>query len=132
MSNQTATLISGVANVAIPTSDPERALTFYRDTLGLSVTRDATFGPGLRWIEVAVAEGATAIALAPRPADAPVVGTDTGIRLSTRDASAAHVALGSRGVDVDAQVLDLPGVPPMFSLRDPEGYTLYIVESATS
>jgi catechol 2,3-dioxygenase-like lactoylglutathione lyase family enzyme len=55
-------------------------------------------------------------------------GVDTGLRLATRDAKAAHAALGAAGVDVD-DVLDFPGAPPMFFLRDPDGNTLVIVES---
>ena len=56
---------------------------------------------------------------------------DTGIRLTTRDAAADRSALRDRGVDVDAEVLYFgPGVPPMFTLRDPDGNTLYVVEAA--
>ena len=54
---------------------------------------------------------------------------DTGIRLSTKDAEADHSDLRARGVDVDEEILRWEGVPPMFSLRDPDGNTLYIVES---
>ena len=53
---------------------------------------------------------------------------DTGIRLTTDDAAADHAALAAKDVDVDAEILRYPGVPPMFSLRDPDGNTLYVVE----
>ncbi|HTS14776.1 MAG TPA: hypothetical protein VMH24_03855, partial [Candidatus Sulfotelmatobacter sp.] len=56
-------------------------------------------------------------------------GVDTGIRLGTRDAGADHPALRERSVDVDAELFRVgPGVPPMFSFRDPDGNTLYVVE----
>ncbi|MGH7685349.1 MAG: VOC family protein, partial [Candidatus Dormibacteria bacterium] len=70
----------------------------------------------------------TTIALAPRPEAAPQA-IDTGVRLGTADAEAAHAELSAAGVQVD-DILRVPGVPPMFSLRDPEGNRLYIVESA--
>ncbi len=57
------------------------------------------------------------------------VGVDTGIRLTTEDAEADHAELLARGVDVDPEVLRFgEGVPPMFSFRDPDGNTLYVVE----
>ena len=71
----------------------------------------------------------TTIALAAAQEGAPT-GVDTGIRFSTADATADHAALAAAGVDVDAEVLRFPGVPPMFSFRDPDGNTLYVVEQA--
>jgi hypothetical protein len=55
-------------------------------------------------------------------------GVDTGIRLSTASAADDHATLRAKGVDVDPEILRLPGVPPMFSFRDPDGNRLYIVE----
>jgi hypothetical protein len=68
------------------------------------------------------------IALAP-PGGTSNAGRDTGIRLSTADAVAEHDRLRATGVDVD-EVLRFPGVPPMFSFRDPDGNQLYVVEGA--
>jgi lactoylglutathione lyase len=106
-----ATHIRNITTVAVPVADPERALQFYVDTLGLEKRRDLPFGEGLRWIEVAPKGAATTIALAP-PGD-----SKTGVD-----------DLSRRGVDV-GEIMRFPGVPPMFSLQDPEGNTLYIVES---
>lgn len=128
MTEQTAIRVTGVLNVAVPVRDHDRALDFYCGTLGMETRRDATFGPGLRWVEVAPEGAATTVALAPLPEGRPG-GVDTGIRLETPDAEAAHADLRSRGVAVD-DILRVPGVPPMFSLRDPEGNTLYLVETA--
>ncbi len=123
--NQTTTRISQVATVAVPVADPDRALAFYEGTLGLEKRRDVPFGQGMRWIEVAPAGAATTIALAPPGQIAP--GVDSGIRLVTADCEAEHRDLRDRGADVD-EIMRWPGVPPMFSLRDPDGNTLYIVE----
>ena len=47
------TRITQVGTVFVPVSDQERALAFYRDTLGFEKRADFTYGGGLRWIEVA-------------------------------------------------------------------------------
>lgn len=127
MSEQTTTRITGILNVAVPVSDHDRALHFYCDTLGMETRRDAIFGPGLRWAEVAPPGAATTVALAPLP-DGKSAGVDTGIRLATDDAEATHANLASQGVDVD-DILRVPGVPLMFSLRDADGNSLYVVEA---
>jgi hypothetical protein len=46
------------------------------------------------------------------------------------DADFDHAALGTRGVDVDPEVLRWPGVPPMFVFRDPDGNRLVVVQAA--
>ena len=120
------TAITHVATAAVPVADQERALAFYTDQLGFETVRDVPFGPGQRWLEVAPSGGGATIAIAPLGDATP--GIDTGIRLTTADAAADHAALQGRGVDVDTEILRYPGVPPMFSLRDPDGNTLYIVE----
>ena len=122
-----ATQISDVHTITVPVSNQDRALAFYVETLGFEKRMDVAFGQGQRWIEVAPAGGTTTIALPPRGTVTP--GVDTGIRLTTLDAEADHGRLRERGVDVDAEVLRFgEGVPPMFSLRDPDGNTLYVVE----
>lgn len=129
MSSPTASAIHGILNVAVPVSDHQRALDFYCGVLGLEIRRDAPFGPGLRWVEVAPRGAATTIALAPHREGTPI-GVDTGIRLGTSDVHATQVDLATRGVDVDARVMRLgPEVPPMFRLRDPDGNTLVVVEA---
>lgn len=126
MAPQAATHIGAVTTVAVPVSDPDRALDFYVGTLGFEKRRDMPFGNGLRWVEVAPAGAATTIALAPPGSVS--TGVDTGIRLATSDCDADHRALQEHGADVD-DIMRWPGVPPMFSLRDPDGNTLYVVEA---
>jgi catechol 2,3-dioxygenase-like lactoylglutathione lyase family enzyme len=127
MSDQTTTRITGILNVALPVRDHDRALQFYCGTLGFETRRDATFGPGLRWVEVAPPGAEITIALAPSN-DGQSGGVDTGIRLATADAETTHAYLASQGVDLD-DILRMPGVPLMFSLRDAEGNSLYVVEA---
>lgn len=119
--------ITRVRTVAIPVGDQDRALTFYTEVLGFEKRFEAPFGPGDRWIEIAPPGADTTVALPPaHPGVKP--GVDTGLRLATPDAKAAHVELSAAGVDVD-DMLELPGAPPMFFLRDPDGNTLVVVES---
>jgi catechol 2,3-dioxygenase-like lactoylglutathione lyase family enzyme len=123
--------ISGVGTVGVPVSDQDRALEFYVGTLGFEKRLDAPFGGGMRWIEVAPRRAPTSIALVGGAAGA--AGVDTGIRLSTSDAAADHAELLARGVDADADLLRMgPGVPPMFTFRDPDGNRLYVVERPAS
>ena len=123
---QRTTAITQIRTIAVPTTDQARSLAFYTDILGFEKTLDPPFGPGQRWIEVTPRGGGTTIALPPL-GDAPAA-IDTGIRLETDDADADHEALKAAGADVDADVLSYPGVPPMFTFRDPDGNTLYIVQ----
>jgi catechol 2,3-dioxygenase-like lactoylglutathione lyase family enzyme len=120
------TAITGIGTVAVPAADQERSLAFYTDILGFEKVRDVPFGDDQRWIEVAPRGAATTIAIAP-PGTSPV-GVDTGIRLTTDDAEGDHAALLAHGVDVDAEIRRWPGVPPMFTLRDPDGNRLYVVQ----
>jgi len=119
--------ISDVRTVAVPVTDQQRALDFYTGRLGFTVSMDGAFGGG-RWLEVAPEGATTTLALVPPAGDGPI-GVDTGIRLSTADATADHAALRAAGVDVDPEVLRYPGVPPMFTFRDPDGNRLYVVEA---
>ena len=120
--------ISDIRTVGIPAADQERALTFYRGVLGFETRMDSPF-PGGRWIEVAPPGATTTIALAAAQ-EGTTAGVDTGVRFTTADAAADHAALSAAGVDVDDEVLRFDGVPPMFSFRDPDGNTLYVVEQS--
>ena len=115
--------ITDVRTVGIPVADQQRARDFYTDALGFETRLDAPLGGG-RWIELAPAGATTSIALVAGAA----TGVDTGIRFSTTDAAADHQALRAAGVDVE-ELLSYPGVPPMFSFRDPDGNRLYVVEA---
>ena len=83
------TKITDVRTIAIDVSDQDRALAFFTDTLGFEKRLDAPMSPTSRWIEVAPPGATTSIALNATQ-DAQDVGTDTGIRFTAPDASAAH------------------------------------------
>jgi len=127
MTDQPTTTITQIRSVAINVDDQDAALAFYAGVLGFEVRIDTGPSPAGRWIEIAPPGGATTVALVAAPG-ATQGGVDTGIRFTTADVLADHTALRTAGVDVDAEVSNWPGVPPMFSLRDPEGNTVYILE----
>jgi catechol 2,3-dioxygenase-like lactoylglutathione lyase family enzyme len=116
--------------VVLAVRDQERSLRFYVDSLGLEKRTDTPFGDGDRWIEVAPAGARTGVALAPPPPGTEVTPRNTGITFSTADIDATHGALTAAGVDVDEEIARMGDpVPPMFWLRDPDGYTLLVVEA---
>jgi lactoylglutathione lyase len=129
MNKQTTQLIDDVLTIGVPVSDQDRALAFYRDTLGFQTVRDVPLPQfSGRWIEVAPPSGSVTIALVPARPGAPA-GVQTGIRFTAADAAAAHAELQSRGVEV-GEVLHWPGVPAMFAFRDQDGNGHEIVEAA--
>ena len=121
--------ISKVGRVCVTVADTDRALDFYAGTLGFEKVVDEPMGPGMRWVEVKVADGETTIALAPPPPGQEAGDSQTGIILDTRDVDGAHAALKEAGVAVDDEVSRMGGpVPPMFWLRDPDGNSLIVVQ----
>jgi lactoylglutathione lyase len=119
--------ITGVRTVGIPVADQDRAVDFYVGTLGLEKRLDMPLPQiGGRWIEVAPGGCAVSLALVPAHDGVPA-GVETGIRLTTPDAAALHEELRGAGVAV-GELLNWPGVPPMFALRDADGNRLEITE----
>ena len=121
--------IKAVGRVCVTVSDTDRALDFYVSTLGFEKVVDIPMGPGMRWVEVAIGDSKTTIALAPPPEGKEAGGIETGIILDTADVDADHAALEAAGVDVDAEISRYGDpVPPMFWLRDPDKNSLIIVQ----
>jgi lactoylglutathione lyase len=122
------TSITDVHTVGIPVADQDQALAFYVDTLGFEKRLDAAISPDMRWIEVAPPGAATSIALtAAEEGAGQAIGTDTGIRFTVPDAEAEHATMRDLGVTV-SEVMRWPGVPPMYTVDDPDGNRFYVVE----
>jgi len=118
-----------VGRVCVTVADTDRAIDFYVDTLGFQKVVDVPMGDAGRWVEVALPDAPTTIALAPPPQGGQAGGSQTGICLDTSDVDADHAALKAAGVDVDDEVTRWGGpVPPMFWIRDPDGNSLIIVQ----
>ena len=119
--------ITAVLTVAVPVSDQDRSKSLL-EGFGFETRMDAELQPGFRWIELAPPDGPTTISLV-AGGDALPTGIDTGIRLATPDARAAHQVMKARGLEV-GELLDWETAPLMFEFRDPDGNTFYVTEQA--
>jgi len=127
----TASRVSTINLVCVPSVDQDRAIEFYERVLGFEKRTDVPFGDDYRWVEVYPPSGTTGIALAPPRPGGPV-GVETGITLATDDIDATHAHLREAGADVDAEVSRMGDpVPPLFWFRDPDGNTLMVVQPSS-
>jgi catechol 2,3-dioxygenase-like lactoylglutathione lyase family enzyme len=125
----TKTRVNKIATVVVPVSDQEGTVKFYVEKLGFEKRVDVPFDEGYHWIEVALGDEVTTVALAPPPPGKRTGNRETGISLQTDDIDAFHAQLKADGVDVDDEVSRMGDpVPPLFWLRDPEGNTLMVVQ----
>ncbi|MET0191052.1 MAG: VOC family protein [Pseudonocardia sediminis] len=121
--------IHGIHTIGVPVTDQDEALAFYTGTLGFETRMDAPIDElGSRWIEVAPPGAPVSVALV-QARDGLPAGGESGIRFTTADAAALHADLTAAGVDV-GELLNWPGVPPMFAFRDVDGNGLEIVQGS--
>ena len=112
-----------IMSISVEVGDQDKALAFYRDVLGCEVRTDMEVWPGARWVEVAPPGSPIVIALLTRASGLPI-----GVRYTTDDAEAAHRALTAAGATPHQPVLYLDGAPPMFTLDDPDGNTVILLQ----
>ena len=120
-------------------TDPDAALSFYRDTLGFEVRNDVGYN-GLRWITVGPpAQPGTSIVLHPPAADPGITdderrtitemmakGTYGGINLATEDLTAVFDRLVAADADVVQEPTDQPYGIRDCAVRDPAGNMIRI------
>ena len=124
--------ITNLGRVIIPVADQDKAIAFYTEKLGFSVTADIPYGEGDRWVEVAPPDGGAAIALS-TPMGEFQPGHNTGIALASGNPRSDHDELKAKGVDVDDELMGGDGVVPLlFGFRDADGNNLMIVEDRQS
>jgi glyoxalase/bleomycin resistance protein/dioxygenase superfamily protein len=121
-----ATTFTGVITVAVPVTDQDAARSLF-ERLGFSTRIDSELQPGFRWIEMASPSGGTTVSLVQAGPELPA-GIDTGIRLATTDARAAHAAVAALGLDA-GELLDWETAPLMFSFVDQDGNRFYVSET---
>jgi Glyoxalase/Bleomycin resistance protein/Dioxygenase superfamily len=122
-------IFNNVRSVAVPVTDQDRSKSLL-ERLGFTVSMDTELRPGFRWIEMDLAGGEASLSLVQTGPELPT-GIDTGIRLATDDARAAHAAVTATGLDA-GELLDWPGVPLMFSFVDLDGNRFYVSETSVS
>jgi catechol 2,3-dioxygenase-like lactoylglutathione lyase family enzyme len=111
-------------------ADQDAAIAFYTEKLGFELRADVRFGAQgeFRWVEVAPPGSKARLALNP-----PMGGEPGGaaIGVETADIRCEHARLTEAGgVDLDpVPDADMGGAPPMFSLRDPDGNSVWVVQT---
>jgi catechol 2,3-dioxygenase-like lactoylglutathione lyase family enzyme len=120
-------LFTGLHCVAVPVRDQDQSKALF-EAMGFTTTMDAELQPGFRWLELAPSSGGPSLALVVTGDELPT-GIDTGIRLVTPDARAAHAALAARGLEV-GDLLDWETAPLMFSFLDLDGNRFYVGQSS--
>src|SRR3954452_23531244 len=129
-STDSPTTVTEIGVAMFTVADQDAALAFYTEKLGFEVRSDVSFGEGgaMRWLEVAPPASKARLALTPPMNSTPGGG---GIGIETADLKREHERLRAIGdVDVDAEVMSMPGTPSMFSLRDLDGNHIWVVETA--
>lgn len=118
---------TGVITVAVPVADQDRSKSLL-ERFGLETQLDTELQPGFRWIEMAAPGGGTTVSLVSAGPELPA-GIDTGVRLATPDARAAHATVTELGLEA-GELLDWDTAPLMFSFRDHDGNRFYVTEVA--
>ena len=129
-STQARTTVTDIGVAMFTVADQDAALAFYTQKLGFEVRSDERFGENgeMRWLEVAPPGSRARLALNPPMRDEP---GGSAIGLETADLETEHTRLRDLGdVDVDPELMGMPGTPRMFSLRDPDGNHIWVVESS--
>lgn len=123
----TSKIFTSIRAIAVPVADQDRTKALF-EQLGFAASMDAELQPGFRWIEMDLPGGGPALALV-RTGPALPTGVDTGIRMTTSDARAAHAAVAAFGLEAGG-LLEWPNVPLMFSFVDFDGNRFYVSEVA--
>jgi uncharacterized glyoxalase superfamily protein PhnB len=120
-----------LSNCFVLVHDPELALGFYRDTLGLELRNDVARGD-FRWITVgAASQPDVAIVLTNylngSPADIEALaallakGALTGVHFQTDDLDATFETVQASGAEIVQEPTDQPWGTRDFAVRDPSG-----------
>jgi predicted enzyme related to lactoylglutathione lyase len=123
------TTVSNLGVAMFSVSDQDAALAFYTEKLGWEVRGDDRFGEDgqMRWLEVAPPGSTARLALNP-----PMQGEPGGsaIGVETTDVRAEHERLSAiDGVTIATPPMEMGGAPLMFSVADPDGNHIWIVQT---
>jgi lactoylglutathione lyase len=128
-SMQGSTTVSNIGVAMFTVADQDAALAFYTEKLGWEVRSDVSFGENgeMRWLEVAPPGSAARLALNPPMQGEPGGGS---IGVETPDARAEHERMSNTdGVTITTPPMEMGGAPLMFSIADPDGNNIWIVQT---
>jgi lactoylglutathione lyase len=126
------TTVSNIGVAMFTVADQDAALAFYTDKLGWEVRGDVRFGDDdeMRWLEVAPPGSNARLALNPPMRDEP---GGSAIGVETTDVRAEHRRLSAiDGVTISTPPMEMGGAPLMFSIADPDGNHIWVVETPDS
>ena len=122
------TPVSTIGVAMFTVADVDAAIAFYTEKLGWELRGDDRYGEegDMRWVEVAPPGSTARLALNP-----PMGGEPGGnaIGVETADLRAEHERLSAiDGVTITNPPMEMGGAPLMFSIADPDGNHIWIVE----
>jgi len=123
------TNVNKIATAMFTVADQDAAVSFYTDKLGWEKRTDVSFGEGNeggRWVEVAPPGSEATLALNPPMGGEPGGGA-VGVETPDVDAERARLQ-GLDGVTVGDVMGGEGPVPKMFSVNDPDGNWIWIVQ----
>ncbi len=125
------TTISNIGVAMFTVADQDAAIAYYTQTLGWELCADVGFGDGRgRWVEVAPPGSKTRLALNPPMGESQPGGSAIGVE--TRDVNAEHARLAAiDGVSTTEPIGGEGPVPRMFSIADPDGNHIWVVQAAS-
>ena len=124
------TTVSNIGVAMFTVADQDAALAFYTEKLGWEVRGDDRFGEDgeMRWVEVAPPGSRARLALNPPMQDEP---GGSAIGVETTDVRAEYERLSAiDGVTISNPPREMGGAPPMFSITDPDGNHVWIVQTS--
>jgi catechol 2,3-dioxygenase-like lactoylglutathione lyase family enzyme len=132
MSNsmQAPTTISNIGVAMFTIADQDAAIDYYTQTLGWELRADVPFGDegGSRWVEVAPPGSGTRLALNPPMGEWQPGGSSIGVE--TPDVNAEYERLKAiEGVKTGEPMGGEGPVPRMFSVEDPDGNHIWVVQA---
>jgi lactoylglutathione lyase len=128
----TQTTVSNIGVTMFTVADQDAATAFYTEKLGFELRSDTRFGEHdeMRWVEVAPPGSKARLALNPPMGGQP---GGSGVGVETPDVLGEHARLSALGgIDLDPEPMLVPGAPLMFSLRDPDGNHIFVVDEPTA
>ena len=124
------TTITTIGTAMFSVADQDAAIAFYTQKLGWELRSETSFGDGDqagRWVEVAPPGSTTVLALNPPMGGEPGGGS---IGVETPDVHAEYDTLsGTEGVQVGEMMGGEGPVPRMFSVNDPDGNWIWVVQA---
>jgi lactoylglutathione lyase len=124
------TTVSNIGVAMFTVADQDAALAFYTEKLGWELRGDDRFGEAseMRWLEVAPPGSTARLALNPPMRGEPGGGA---IGVETTDVRAEHERLSAiDGVTISNPPMEMGGAPLMFSIADPDGNHVWIVQTS--